>query len=95
MIKKDHKDLSLRQQCELLGLNRSTLYYKPVLCDETALANEIHELWLEMPFYGYRRITAELSSRGYKVNHKRIQRIMGEMNLRGVFSQLCQFDRNG
>jgi putative transposase len=85
MITKDHKDLSLRQQCGLLGLNRSTLYYKPVLCDETELANEVHELWLEMPFYGYRRITAELSSRGYRVNHKRIQRIMREMNLQALY----------
>ena len=45
------------------------------------LRDEIQKIALEMPAYGRRRITAELQRRGWKVNHKRVQRIMREDNL--------------
>ena len=59
MIELNHPKLSVRNQCELLGFNRSTLYHQPKysLTSDTNLANELHDLWIEMPFYGYRRIT--------------------------------------
>ena len=40
------------------------------------LKNQIQEIALEFPYYGYRQITAELQNRGYVVNHKRILRLM-------------------
>jgi putative transposase len=78
--------LSIRRQCSLLAVNRSNLYYEPTPArDDTELANEIHELWLEMPFYGYRRVTAELHRRGYLVNRKRVFNLMRAMNLKALY----------
>lgn len=72
-----NSQLSIGKQCALLGLHRSGVYRRasePV--DETALANELYAVWLESPFYGYRRIHAHLVREGDQVNHKRIQRLM-------------------
>lgn len=78
--------LSIRQQCTLLSLNRSTLYYRPTVhAEDTTLANEIHSLWLEMPFYGYRRLTAALRRQGYTVNGKRVLDLMRKMNLQAIY----------
>jgi putative transposase len=70
-----------------LGLNRSTLYYKakkePV--DNVGLLNEIREVWERYPFYGYRRITKELYSRGFKVNRKRVQRLMALAGITAIY----------
>ena len=86
MIEMNHQNLSVRKQSALLQINRSTLYYEPIeAVDDTNLANEIHELWLEMPFYGYRRVTAELRRRGNLINEKRVLRLMREMNVQALY----------
>lgn len=80
------KDLSVRAQVRLLGLNRSTLYYTPSEClEDMWMANEISELWHEIPVYGYRRICAELQRRGYTINHKRVLRLMRESDLMAIY----------
>jgi transposase InsO family protein len=69
--------------CEMIALPRSSYYHKPnESADEslrTALLTQA-EAW---PTYGYRRLTAQLSREGWRVNHKRIQRLMQEMGLQG------------
>ena len=86
MIEMNHERLSIRQQCTLLRVNRSTLYYKVTdRAEDGQLANEIHEIWMEMPFYGYRRITAELKRRWYLINQKRVIRLMREMNIQALY----------
>jgi putative transposase len=86
MIEKNHKTLSIRRQSTLLEINRSTLYYEPIEAEnDTNLANEIHEIWLGMPFYGYRRMTAELRRRSYHINEKRVLRLMREMNVQALY----------
>jgi putative transposase len=51
MIDVQHPELSICKQCSLLAVNRSNVYYEPMPArNDTELANEIHELWLEMPF---------------------------------------------
>lgn len=74
----DHQNLSLRRQCELLHVNRSSFYYKPKKADvhDLSLLNEIRDIWMRYPFYGYRRITWVLKQQGFNVNHKRVQRLM-------------------
>jgi putative transposase len=47
--------------------------------------NEIHEIWMKTPFYGYRRITAELRNLGYAINRKRVQRLMNQMKIRALY----------
>ena len=81
--------LTLMRRCELLGLGRSSMYYQPVMmnsCD-LDLMNEIHEMYLRLPFYGYRRVTAELQRRGHMVNRKRVYRLMKEMGLCAIYQK--------
>lgn len=62
MIERESGELSVRQQAELLGLNRSSLYYQPAAVSEreVAIKHRIGKLYTDYPFYGSRRITAEL-----------------------------------
>lgn len=87
MIEPTHPDLSIRRQCELIGLNRSTFYTEPA--GESAfnlhLMRLIDEQYLRTPFYGYPRMTAELRRQGYKVNPKRVARLMQKMGLQALF----------
>jgi putative transposase len=87
LIERDHPQLSVRRQCELLGLNRATLYYRPAR--ESALNLElmrlIDEQYLQTPFYGWPRMTAHLRRRGYQVNGKRIRRLMQLMGVQALF----------
>lgn len=67
--------LSISQSCQVLGVSRSGYWRwqslpRSVSYNDMNLRNEIQEIALEFPGYGYRRITVELRNRGYKVNHK-------------------------
>jgi putative transposase len=79
-------NFSLRKQCEALFLNRSSLYYvaKDFLQD-TDISNEIHDIWQEQQNYGYRKITAELQRRGYKINHKKVRILMQKMRICALY----------
>jgi len=86
MIKQDHTQLSVRSQCQLLDLYRSTVYYQPTpKMDDPIVMNTIHELWLKHPYYGYRRITQQLKRDGHDINYKRIRRLMRTMNLQAIY----------
>lgn len=77
---------SVRLICEVLSVNRSSLYYQPVeqnLEAESELKDAIAEIAGEFPRYGYRRITQQLKRQGTVVNHKRVARLMKEMGLAG------------
>jgi len=88
MIEPGHPEMSIRHQCELLGLNRASWYNGPVEAQEStenlALMRLIDEEYTRHPFYGSRRITTWLNRQGYPVNRKRVQRLMGLMGLQGV-----------
>jgi putative transposase len=75
--------LSMRQQCELLGVNRSSLYYTPVGTDaeELMLMRQMDELHLNRPFFGSRKMMQTLKAQGTVVNRKRMQRLMRLMGL--------------
>ena len=80
------EQVSLRRQCELLGVSRSSVYYEPVEPDaeELELMRRIDEIHLEYPFYGSRIIARELREKGYRANRKRVQRLMRLMGLESV-----------
>ncbi len=86
-IEPGHTKISIYRQCELLGLNRSSLYYKP--CGETSyneqLMKLIDEQYIETPFYGINKMTAWLRRQGHYVNHKRVRRLMRQMGLEAVY----------
>jgi putative transposase len=87
LVESEHPDLSIRRQCELLGLNRSTFYYEPsgATPEDLRVMRLIDELYTACPFYGSRKITEELTRRGEEVNRKRVQRLMREMGLEAIY----------
>jgi putative transposase len=93
MIESVHPTLSIRRQCELIGLNRATYYHQPV--GETPfnlrLMPMIDEEYTRAPFYGYRKMTARLKQRGYAVNRKRVARLMGKMGLQAIYPRPRRF----
>ena len=68
MVDREHPSLSLVRQCALLGVSRSSLYYRPRAASEEdlSLMGEIDRQYLETPFYGSRRIKAWLERRGIR-----------------------------
>jgi putative transposase len=78
--------VSMRRQCELLGVSRSSLYYEPVEPDaeELALMRRLDELHLEHPWFGSRMMTRTLKAEGIQVNRKRVQRLMRLMGLESI-----------
>ena len=78
--------ISIRQQCELLGINRSGYYYRPIINNDSLLANEIMEVYsLSDCRYGYRKITKSLQSKDMKINYKKTLRLMKEMGIEGLY----------
>jgi putative transposase len=76
----------MKRQCELLGINRSSLYYKVKPNENrTWICNQIYDSYMEFPYYGYRKITAKLRHRGIWINPKRVQRCMQEMELKAIY----------
>ena len=75
------------RQCKLLGISRSSLYYQPVgpSDEELTLLRLIDEQYLKTPFYGSRRMVAHLAQQGYRVNRKRVQRLMRQLGLYAVY----------
>lgn len=86
LVQPEDSELSMRRQCELLAVNRSTLYYEPVKvsAEETALMKAIDRIFTKWPFYGSRRIAFELRQLGHKVNRKRVQRLMRIMGIQAL-----------
>ncbi len=81
----DDRELPLIVQAELLSLNRSSLYYRPVppSPEELWIKRRIDEIYTQYPFYGSRRITVELQ-KDLVINRKAVQRHMREMGLAGI-----------
>ncbi len=80
-----HPELSLQQLCEMFEISRSW-YYEHLKqpeddAEEVALRDQIEQIILEFAGYGYRRVTHALARQGWRVNHKRVLRIMREESL--------------
>jgi len=80
-------ELSLRQQCELLGLSRSGYNYEPVpeSAENLALMRRLDELNLAHPVYGSRRLAALLEREGWIINRKRVVRLLRLMGVEAVY----------
>jgi len=68
----------------MLEIPRSTYYYRPKPRDDSALKAAIEGVVADWPTYGYRRVTAQLRREGWRVNRKRICRLMREMSLQAT-----------
>lgn len=87
LIEVAHPELSIRQQCDLLGLNRATYYYQAATESELnlTLMSLIDKEYTEHPFYGRRQMTTYLRREGYQVNPKRVRRLMQKMGLEAIY----------
>jgi putative transposase len=79
--------LSIRRQCELLGLSRSSFYYQPagVSVEDLRLMRLIDQQYTARPFYGSRRMVVWLDQQGEDVNRKRVQRLMRIRGLEAIY----------
>ena len=70
-----------------MDLSRSTYYYEPAQesLENMALMRRIDEQYLKTPFYGSRKMAAELSTEQCLVNRKRVQRLMRTMGIAAIY----------
>jgi putative transposase len=89
MIARPHPQFSITAQCVLLKVPRSTLYYQPqpISDDDLALMRRIDEIYMKWPFYGSRRMVAQLRGEGDDVNRKRVQRLMRLMGIETIYQR--------
>jgi len=87
MIETTHPQLSVLRQCQLIGLSRSSYYYKPVAvgAQELALRAALDRAYTCWPFYGSRRLTWALQQDGFAVGRKRVQGLMRDMGLEALY----------
>ena len=82
----EHK-LPKTRRCALLGVPRSSAYYRPAAVSErdVVLMRTMDEIHLRWPFYGSRRIADALADEGYAVNRKCVQRLMRQMGMNALY----------
>lgn len=96
----DHEGLSIQRQCELLEVNRSSVYYKPVGATEEALTFEETikgrlDFWhTKHPSFGVRKMRDLLQGEGYDIGKKRIRRFMNEMGIYAIYPKENLSKRN-
>lgn len=80
-------EMSIKRQCELLKVNRSSYYYQevPVSEDDLVLMKLIDELYLKRPTLGSRSMVDRLKDKGHEVNRKRVQRLMRLMGIEAIY----------
>jgi transposase InsO family protein len=74
-------DFPVKDLCEVLECARSSVYYQSTQTEDRELRQAIERLATQWVTYGYRRITKMLQREGWKINHKRVRRLMSEMGL--------------
>jgi len=96
MIDREDKDISVRRQSDLLGLNRSTVYYEPVQVGEydLRLMNRTDELFTKYPFFGSRRLMEYLNMDGYDVGRDKVRSVMKELGLEAIYPKKSTSIRN-
>jgi putative transposase len=87
LIEREGSELPLIQQADLLSVSRSSLYYQPrePTALEIMIKHRIDELYTAYPFYGSRKMEAQLRREGVVINRKTVQRHMREMGIVAVY----------
>lgn len=90
VVDKNHPRLSISRQCKLLAINRSSLYYAEGCKNEKdggwdqPIMTEIERIMTELPYYGSRKVTAQLQSEGIRVGRRQVTRLLRQMGLRAT-----------
>jgi putative transposase len=87
LIEPNHPELSIRQQCKLLGLSRSSYYYQAEeeSKENLVLMRLLDEQYTRTPFYRSRKMTTWLHTQGYPMERKRVRRLLHLMGLETVY----------
>ncbi len=87
LVERAESELPLSLQTELLSLNRSSLYSqpRPPSAEEVRLKHRIDEVYTQSPFYGARKIAAQLQREGMGINRKTVGRYMSEMGIAAIY----------
>ena len=85
-LDREHRDLSIRRQCAMLGVARSGVYRRPPPANDAdlELMARIDALHTERPFLGSRRIARMLGEADLPVNRKRVRRLMRRMGIEAL-----------
>jgi len=87
MVRRDHPELSVSQQCKLMKLSRSSVYYAPAGIDPETLElmKRIDRVFTAYPFFGSRQIAAYLRREGVVAGRHRVRRLMRMMGLEAIY----------
>jgi putative transposase len=86
LLEKNHPEISVVRQTQLLEISRSTAYYQPVVDPANdMLMKMIDEIYTDCPFYGSRRMKAILKRKGYPIGRDRVCRLMQEMGIVAIY----------
>ncbi len=81
--------LAMVRQCQILGLSRSSVYYRPAGPSEETLSlmQRIDELHLEYPYYGSRKLVAVLGREGIQIGRRQMQTLMRELGIEALYQK--------
>src|ERR1035437_6279781 len=87
LVERGHPEISVRRQCELLGVHRSGLYYEPVGESQENLLflRLLDEQYTRARFFGSGRMTEWLAEEGHEVNRKRVSQLMEMLGIEAVY----------
>lgn len=87
LVEPENKDLSIVQQCILLSINRSGFYYQPrnESDENLEIMKFLDSQYYKTPFYGQKKLVAELIKLGYCVNVKRVKRLMEKVQWQTIY----------
>ena len=87
LVESKLKEISLSRQCELINLNRSNLYYSPIINQkEIEIKNQIQSIYDEIPCYGYIKVYKQLLEDGFSVSPNTVQKYRKELGLRAILA---------
>ena len=87
MIEMDHPKISVVVQADLLGVNRSSLYYEPKPESNSSISDKqlVNEVFEKYPFFGYRKLSAYIRIHvGQIINGKRVLKYMNELGIQAI-----------
>ena len=89
MVDKKHAQISVRQQCRLLNIARSGLYYEPITESKVnlELLKKLDEQYMRTPYYGSPKFLNWLQSEGYDINIKRVKRLMRVLGISAIYQK--------
>ena len=87
LVDRARSEFPLSLQADLLSLSRASLYYqpRPPSGEEVRLKHRIDEMYTQSPFYGARKIAAQLQREGMGINRKTVARHMSEMGIAAIY----------